>query len=76
MLLYIAGEGGVGKTQVIKAIGLGHELLQWKNQVLLAATGPVAYKIGGRTMTLVIRKSRDTTRFKKYSIGRDLFILD
>jgi hypothetical protein len=51
MLLYIAGEGGVGKTRVIKAIELGYELLQRKSEVLLMApTGAAAYNIGGRTI--------------------------
>jgi nucleoside-triphosphatase THEP1 len=51
MLLYIAGEGGVGKTQVINAIGLGYELLQRKSEVLLMApTSAAAYNIGGRTI--------------------------
>ena len=51
MLLYIAGEGGVGKTQVINAIVLGYELLQWMFEVLLMApTGAAAYNIGGRTI--------------------------
>ena len=30
MLLTVAGEGGMGKTRVIKAVELGFELLQWK----------------------------------------------
>ena len=30
MLLAVAGEGGMGKTRVIKAVELGFELLQWK----------------------------------------------
>jgi hypothetical protein len=51
MLLYIAGEGGVGKTRVIEAIELGYELLQRKSEVLLMApTGAAAYNIGGRTI--------------------------
>jgi hypothetical protein len=51
MLLYIVGEGRVGKTQVIKAIKLGYELLQRKSKVLLIApTSVAAYNISGRTI--------------------------
>jgi len=51
LLLYIAGEGGTGKTRVIKAIELGYALLQRKQEVILMApTGPAAYNIGGRTI--------------------------
>jgi hypothetical protein len=51
MLLAVAGEGGVGKTRVIKAVELGFKLLQWKDEVLkLAPTGAAAYNIRGRTI--------------------------
>jgi hypothetical protein len=51
MLLAVAGEGGVGKTRVIKAVELGFELLRRKDEViLLAPTGAAAYNIGGRTI--------------------------
>ena len=51
MLLYVGGEGGVGKSRVIKAVELGYELLQRKSEVLLVApTGAAAYNIGGRTI--------------------------
>jgi len=51
MLLYVAGEGGTGKTRVIEAIELGYELLQRKDEVfLMAPTGSAADKIRGRTI--------------------------
>lgn len=44
MLFAVAGEGGVGKTRVIKAVELGLELLRRKDEVLLLApTGLAAY---------------------------------
>jgi hypothetical protein len=51
MLLYVGGEGGTGKSQIIKAVKLGYELLQWKSELLLLGpTGSAAYNIGGRTI--------------------------
>ena len=51
MLLYVGGEGGVGKSQVIKAITLGYELLQRKSKVIMIApTSSAAFNIGGRTV--------------------------
>jgi hypothetical protein len=47
----LAGEGGVGKTRVIRAVELGFELLQRKEEVLLLAPmGAASYNIGGRTI--------------------------
>ena len=37
MLLYIGGEGGVGKSQVIKAIVVGMDLILRKKEVILIA---------------------------------------
>jgi hypothetical protein len=51
LLLYVAGEGGTGKTQIIKAIKLGYTYLQREAELLLMApTGAAAYNIGGRTI--------------------------
>jgi ATP-dependent exoDNAse (exonuclease V) alpha subunit len=48
LLLYV---GGTGKSQVIRAVELGYELLQRKSEVLLTApTGAAANHIGGRTV--------------------------
>ena len=51
MLLYVGGEGGVGKSQVIKAVITGMDLIKRKNEViLLAPTGAAADNIGGNTI--------------------------
>jgi hypothetical protein len=51
LLLYTAGEGGTGKSRVIKAIELGYTLLRRKQEVvLMAPTGTAAHNIGGRTI--------------------------
>ena len=50
MLLYIGGEGGVGKSQVIKMIVAGMDLICHKDEVILMApTGAAADNIGGNT---------------------------
>ena len=50
MLLYVGGEGGVGKSQVIKAIVRGMDLIRRKDEVILMApTGAAADNIGGNT---------------------------
>ncbi len=46
MLLCVADEGEMEKTQIIKAIKLEYKLLKWKNEVLLLTlTGTAAYNI-------------------------------
>jgi hypothetical protein len=51
MLLYVGGEGGVGKTQVIKAIVAGMDLVERRDEVILMApTGAAADHIGGNTI--------------------------
>ena len=50
MLLYVGGEGGVGKSQVIKAIVAGMDLIDRKSKVILMApTGAAADNISGNT---------------------------
>jgi hypothetical protein len=49
-LLYIGGEGGVGKSQIIKVIMVGMDLIWRKDEVILMApTGTAADNIGGNT---------------------------
>jgi hypothetical protein len=49
-LLYIGGEGGVGKSQITKAIVAGMDLIDRKHEVILMApTGAAADNIGGNT---------------------------
>lgn len=51
LLLYIRGEGGVGKSRVVMAIEIGFSLLSRKDQLVLAApTGAAANNIGGSTI--------------------------
>ena len=50
VLLYVGGEGGVGKSQIIKAIVAGMGLIRRKDEVILMApTGAAADNIGGNT---------------------------
>jgi hypothetical protein len=50
MLLYVGGEGGVGKSQVIKGIVAGMNLISRKDEVILMApTGAAADNISGNT---------------------------
>lgn len=49
-LLYVGGEGGTGKSQIIKAIEAGMSLIGRKREVILMApTGAAADNIGGNT---------------------------
>lgn len=49
-LLYVGGEGGVGKSQIIKAIVTAMDLIHRKNEIILMApTGAAADVIGGST---------------------------
>jgi len=49
-LLYVGGEGGVGKSQIVKAIVAGMDLIFRKDEVILMApTGVAADNISGNT---------------------------
>jgi tRNA G37 N-methylase TrmD len=49
-LLYVGGEGGVGKSQVIKGIMAAMDVIHRKEGVILMApTGAAADNIGGNT---------------------------
>jgi hypothetical protein len=84
MLLCVAGEGGTGKTQVIKAVELGYELLERKDEILLLApTGAAAYNIGGRTihngLSINLNESpRDNISSYAYTLwkGKSVMIID
>lgn len=48
LLLYVRGEGGVGKSRVVKAIYLGFSFLKRRTELLIATrTGAAAANIGG-----------------------------
>ncbi len=50
MLLYIGGKGGVGKSQVIRAIVAGMDLINCKEElILIAPTGAAAVNIASNT---------------------------
>lgn len=51
LLLYVRGEGGVGKSRVVKAIHLGFSFLKRRSELLIAApTGAATANIGGATI--------------------------
>lgn len=51
LLLYIRGEGGVGKSRIVKTIHLGFSFLKRQENLLVAApTGAAAANIGGATI--------------------------
>jgi hypothetical protein len=66
MLSYIGGEGGVGKSQIIKGIVASMDLILCKEEVILIApTGAAADNIGGNTyytsLGISIAKTQKTT---------------
>lgn len=57
-LLYIGGEGGVGKSQIIKATATAMDLIYRKNEIILMALiGAAADVIGGSTYYMSLRIS-------------------
>ena len=69
-LLYVGGEGGTGKTEVIKAFLFGIELLDISNQVLLCAlTGAATSHIKGSTLYTTLRIGRDQNDSARMSKG-------
>jgi hypothetical protein len=62
-LLYVGGEGGTGKSQIIKAIDAGMNLIGRKHEVILMApTGAAADNIGGNTYHTSLGISIDRSR--------------
>jgi hypothetical protein len=62
-LLYVGGEGGTGKSQVIKAIDAGMHLIERRHEVILMApTGAAADNIGGNTYHTSLGISIDRSR--------------
>ena len=54
-LLYVGGEDGVGKSQIVKTIVAGMDLVFRKNEVILMApTGVAADNISGNTCHTVL----------------------
>lgn len=83
-LLYIGGEGGVGKSQVIKAIVAGMELVHREREVILMApTGAAADIIGGNTyhtsLGISMNRSRATgmgARVRRLWSEKTIMIID
>jgi len=66
LLLYVGGEGRVGKSQIIKSIVAGIDLIRYKDKVILMApTRAAADNIGGNTyyttLGISIAKTQKTT---------------
>ena len=60
LFLYVRGEGGVGKSQVIKALQLGFLLLKRSHELaILAPTGAAANNIGGSTIHTSLSINKD-----------------
>ncbi|KAJ5111789.1 hypothetical protein NUU61_001419 [Penicillium alfredii] len=83
-LLYVGGEGGVGKSQIIKGILAGMDLLRRREEVIIMApTGAAADNIGGNTFhtSLGISVTRTpghaiTSRVRKLWSRKTIMITD
>jgi hypothetical protein len=84
MLLYIRGEGGVGKSQIIKGIVHGMDLILRKDEVILMApTGAAADNIGGNTYHTALgisiskmQKPTISSRIRKLWSRKTIMIID
>ena len=84
ILLYVGGEGGVGKSQIIKGIIAGMDLIFRKDEVILMApTGSAADNIGGNTyhtaLGISIGKTQKMTvgsRVRKLWSRKTIMIID
>ncbi|KAH7119219.1 hypothetical protein EDB81DRAFT_610171, partial [Dactylonectria macrodidyma] len=84
MLLYVGGEGGTGKSRVIKAIVAGMDLMMRKHEVILMApTGAAADNISGNTyhtsLGISISKTQKPTvsaRVKKLWSRKTIILMD
>jgi hypothetical protein len=83
-LLYIGGEGGVGKSQIIKAIVVGMDLISREHEVIvMAPTGAAADNFGGNTyrtsLGISLNRSRRTgmgARVRKLWSRKTIMIVD
>jgi hypothetical protein len=84
ILLYVGGEGGVGKSQIIKGIIAGMDLIFRKDEVILMApTGSAADNISGNTyhtaLGISIGKTQKMTvgsRVRKLWSRKTIMIID
>jgi hypothetical protein len=83
-LLYIGGEGRVSKSQVIKGIEAGMDLIYCKHEVILIAlTGAAADQIGGNTCHTSLgislnqsQQARMGTQIRKLWSQKTIMIID
>lgn len=67
-LLYVGGEGGVGKSQIIKALVAAMDLIHRKKEIILMApTGAAADVIGGSTYHTSLGISLN--RYRRTGVG-------
>jgi hypothetical protein len=84
ILLYIGGEGGVGKSRIVKGIVGGMDLINRKDEIILMApTGAAANNIGGNTyhtsLGISINRSQTsmaTSRVRKLWSHKIIMLID
>src|SRR5947199_8243262 len=84
MLLYVGGEGGTGKSQIIKATIAGMDLILRKDEIILMApTGAAADNIDGNTyhtsLGIGLAKSQKpavSSRVRKLWVKKTIMIVD
>jgi hypothetical protein len=85
MQLLLLGEGGVGKSQAVKGIVAGMDLVERKDEVMIMApTGIAADKIGGNTyhtalgMPIIGRKEKTSlpSRIVRLWTGKTIMVID
>jgi PIF1-like helicase len=84
LFVFVTGEGGVGKSRVIKAIVAGMDLILRKSEVVrMAPTGSAGYHIGGNTYHASLgigisktQKSTVSTRVRNLWSKKSIMIID
>ena len=85
LLLHLTGEGGVGKSRIVKAIVAGMDLIERNDEVMtMAPTGIASDKIGGNTyhtalsMPIVNRKEKTSLppRINRLWAGKTIMVID
>jgi hypothetical protein len=82
-LLYVGGEGGVGKSQIIKAIVAAMDLIHRKEVILMAPTGAPADNIRGNTYHTAlgisiakVQKTMVSSRVRKLWSRKTVVVID
>ena len=84
LLLYVGGEGGTGKSQIIKSIVAGMDLINRKEEIiLLAPTGAAADNINGNTIHTSLgisigkkRPPKASPRVKRLWRNKTIMVID